>query len=64
MKYELNAINATNITTKTARYAGQEFRTVYFSITAINAIRKEFSDILHHPDALFVLELITTKIKK
>jgi len=39
------------LTTKTGRFKGQEFRTVYFSITAINAIRKEFSDILHHPDA-------------
>lgn len=39
------------LTTKTERYVGQEFRTVYFSVTAIAAIRKEFSDILHHPDA-------------
>lgn len=39
------------LTTKTKKYPGQEFRSVYFSVTAIAAIRKEFNDILHHPDA-------------
>lgn len=39
------------ITSKTERYAGQEFRVVHFSPLAISEIRKEFNDILKHPNA-------------
>ena len=39
------------LTTKTGRFKGQEFRTVYFSTTAIETIKEVFSDVLHNKES-------------
>lgn len=39
------------LTTKTARFKGQEFRTVFFSDKAANEIHQAFKDSLNHLDA-------------
>ena len=39
------------MTTKTERYKGQDFRTVYFSTTATTTIREVFADILHNKES-------------
>ncbi|MDK2062755.1 site-specific integrase [Aliarcobacter butzleri] len=39
------------LTTKTGRFKGQEFRTVYFSTTAIATIKEIFADILHNKNS-------------
>lgn len=39
------------LTTKTGRFKGQEFRTVYFSTTAIETIKEVFCDVLHNKES-------------
>ncbi len=47
----LNTGEARVVTSKTERYKGQEFRTVYFSPTAIATIKEVFADILHNKES-------------
>lgn len=39
------------LTTKTGRFKGQDFRTVYFSTTAIETIKEVFCDVLHNKES-------------